>query len=120
MHVVDAERGERGEQVLDRLDRDRLAREARGELDAAEVRDGRGNLEAAEVRALEPDAVVGRRGLQRQRDLVAGMKSDSGAGDWTTEGSLRIHDLYWGWDSRSELSKRAATRKLVRVESINC
>ncbi len=51
--VVDAERGERGEQVLDGLDRDRFTREARGEPDAAEVRDGRGNLEPTQVGALE-------------------------------------------------------------------
>ena len=39
--VVDAEGRERSQQVLDGLDRDGLAGEAGGELDAAQVRDGR-------------------------------------------------------------------------------
>ena len=51
---------QRGEQVLDRLDRDRFARQAGLILDAAEMRDRGRNLEPAQVGALEPDAVVGR------------------------------------------------------------
>ena len=84
---------ERGEQVLDGLDRHRFARQAGLILDAAQMRDRRRNLEAAQVGALEADAVVGRRRLERQRDLVAGMKADSGAGDGSTKGALRVHDL---------------------------
>ena len=76
---------ERREQVLDRLDRDRLARQPGRILNSAEMRDRRRNLEAAEVGPLEADAVVGRRRLQRQRDLVAGMKTDSGAGNLIDE-----------------------------------
>ena len=58
-----------------------------------EMRHRRGNLETAEIRPLETDAVIGRSRLQRQRDLVAGMKSDSGAGHRSTKGSLSVHDL---------------------------
>ena len=60
-------------------------------LPAAEVRDVRGNLDAAEVRALEANAVVGRRRLQRQRHLLAGMEADSGAVDRSTKGALQRH-----------------------------
>ena len=71
-----------------------------------EVRHRGRNLETAEIGPLEADAVVGRRRLQRQRDLVAGMKSDSGAGDRSAKGSLSVHDLSdGGWESHSELSK---------------
>ena len=83
-------------------------------LDAAEVRDGRRNLEAAEIGPLETDAVVGRSRLQRQRDLVAGMKSDSGAGDGSAKGSLRVHDLSdGGWESHSELSKASCQLQTI-------
>ena len=98
--------------MLDGLDRHRLARQAGLILDAAEVRDRGRNLESAKVAALEPDAVVRRRRLERQRDFVAGMKADSGAGDGATEGALRVHDLFSGpGRAVSELSKQSATRR---------
>ena len=56
--VVDAEADERRQQVLDGLDRALLQRQARGVLNAAEMRDDRGNLEAAKVGAAEADAVI--------------------------------------------------------------
>jgi hypothetical protein len=97
-----------------------FTREPRGEPDAAEVRDGRRESRARRGPSAETDAVVGRRGLQRQRDLVAGMQADSGTGDGTAESALRIHDLYWGWVSHFELSKRAAMRQLPRFIAVNC
>ena len=57
------------------------------------MRHRRRNLEAAQVGTLETDAVVGRRRLERQRDLVAGMQTDSGAGDGSSKCSLSVHDL---------------------------
>ena len=48
--VVHAQADERGQQVLDGLDRAVLQRKAGGVLDAAQVRDRGGNLEAAQVR----------------------------------------------------------------------
>jgi hypothetical protein len=57
------------------------------------VRHGGRNLEPVEVRSLKTDAVIGWSGLQRQRDFVAGMKADSGAGNWSAKGALRGHDL---------------------------
>ena len=108
--VVDAEGGQGGEQVLDRLDRHGLARQAGLILNAAQVRDGGRNLEPAKIASLEPDAVVGRRRLQRQGDLVAGMKSDSGAGDRSAKGALSAHDLFTAaGKAASELSKGPAT-----------
>ena len=90
-------RGERREQMLDRLDRHRVAGQAGLVLDAAaKMRDGGRNLQAAKVAALEADPVVSRRRLERQGDLVAGMKADSGAGDGSTESSLRVHVLSGG------------------------
>ena len=41
----------------------------------------RRNLDAAEVGAAEANAVVGGSGLERERDLLAGMKTDPGAVD---------------------------------------
>ena len=51
------------------------------------------HFEAPEVGSLEPDAMVCRSRLERQGDLVTGMKTDSGAGDGSAEGALRVHDL---------------------------
>ena len=78
--VVDAQGGQGREQVLDGLDRHRFAGQPGLVLNAAEMRHGRRDLEPSEVGPLEADAVVGRGRLERQGDLVAGMKSDSGAG----------------------------------------
>ena len=91
--VVDTQGGERREQVLDCLNRDRLARQPGLILDPAEMSDRRGNFESAKIAALKPDAVVGRRGLQRQGDLVAGMKTNSGAGDGASQCALSVHSL---------------------------
>ena len=79
--VVDADADERGEQMFDGVDVDRVARETGGELDAADVFDCGRNLEAAEIGAPETNAGVSRCGLERQRDLVAGMETDACAGD---------------------------------------
>ena len=117
--VVDAEGGQGREQVLDGLDRHGFACEPGGVLDAAEVRDGRGDFEPPEVGALEPDPEIGRRWLERQRDLVAGMKTDSGAGHWTTKSALRVHDLTMGrWESRIWLSKRVASGSCHRPDRL--
>ena len=106
---------ERRQQVLDRLDRDRLARQPGLVLNAAKMRDRGRNLEAPKVGALKPDAVVGGRRLERQGDLVAGMKTDSGAGDGSAEGALRVHDLSdRTGESLSELSKRSASNSQIR------
>ena len=84
---------EGGEQVLDGLDRHGFAGQSGLVLDPAQMRNGCGNLQTAQVAALKADAVISRRRFQRQRDFVAGMKSDSGAGDVTTKGALSVHDL---------------------------
>jgi hypothetical protein len=99
--VVDAERRQRREQVLDGLDRHRFTGQAGRELDPPEMRDGRRNFQTAQIGTLEPDPVVDGRGLQREGDLVAGMKTDSGAGHGTTKSTLRLHGPhYWGLGSR--------------------
>ena len=67
--IVDAERGERRQQVFHRLDRDRLARQSSLILDAAQMGDGRTNLETPEIRALKTDAVVSRRWAELIADL---------------------------------------------------
>ena len=76
--VVDAGGHERGQQVLDRFNRGAVAAEHRGVLHGRHVFDGCRNLDA-QVGPAEPDAGIGRRGLERERHLLAGMKSDPGA-----------------------------------------
>src|SRR5262249_42353344 len=88
--VVDAERRESSQQVLHGLDRHGFTRQAGRELNAAQMRDGCGGFQAAQIGALKTNTVVSRRGLERERDLVAGMKTDAGTGHGTTEGSLRV------------------------------
>src|SRR4029079_8057390 len=91
--VVDAERRQGGEQVLDRLHRHRFTSQSCRELNASKMRDRCRHFQPAEVGALETDAEVGRRGLERKRDLVAGMKTYSGTGDGATKSALGDHDL---------------------------
>src|SRR5215211_960786 len=108
--IVDPERREGRQEVFDRLDRHRFTGQAGLVLDAAKVRDGRGDFKSAKVAALEPDAIVRRGRFEGQRDLVAGMKTDSGAGYGSTEGALRVHDLSDGKEeSFFHLSKASAT-----------
>ena len=70
-HVVDAQTHERRHEVLHRVDRCARARQARGVLDAGEVRHRGGNLEIAEVGAPETNAEIRRGGPQRQPNLVS-------------------------------------------------
>jgi hypothetical protein len=110
--VVDAESGQRGEQVLDGLDRNRFARQTGLILDSSQVGHHRGDFQTAEIGALKADAGISRRRLQRQGYFVAGMKTDSGAGDGSTKGTLGAHDLSVDrWEGRPDLSKPPATPK---------
>ena len=106
--VVDSERGEGAEQVLDRLDRHGLARQPGLILDAAQMRDRGGDFKPTEVRSLEADAVISGSRLQRQRHFVAGMKPDASARHGSAKGSLRAHDLS-SRGNRVLLSKGPAT-----------
>ena len=77
--------------MLDRLDRDFVARQARRELDAGQMVHRRRHLVVAQVGPAEPDAEVGRRRLQRKVDLVAGVKTDSDAGNLAAKRALCVH-----------------------------
>ena len=89
--VVDAEADERGQQVLDRVDADGVARQAGGVVDAADVADRGRHLEAAEVGAAEADAGIGGSRLEGERDLVARMEADSCAGNRSAKRPLCVH-----------------------------
>ena len=54
---------------------------ARGVMHPGEMFDGGWNLHATQIGPAEADAEVRRGGLQRQRDLIAGMQTNPGAGD---------------------------------------
>jgi hypothetical protein len=54
--------------------------------------DGSGNLDA-KVGTAEPDAGVGRGGLERQGHFLAGVQADSGTRNLTLEGLLKVHAL---------------------------
>jgi hypothetical protein len=82
--VVDADRGQRRQQMLDGLDRHFVARKARGQLDTRQIVHGGGHFVIAEVRTAEADAEIGRSRLEREIDFVAGMKADSHAGNLAT------------------------------------
>ena len=62
--VVDAERRERRQQMLDGLDGDCLARQARGVLNPPQMRDGGRDFEAPQIRTLKPDPVIRGGGLE--------------------------------------------------------
>ncbi len=83
--VVDAEADERGEQMLDRFDRHLVARETGRQLNAGKIVHGRRHLEIAEVGPAKTDAEVRRGGLERQIDLVTGVKPNSDAGNVATK-----------------------------------
>ena len=79
--VVDAEADERGHQVFDRVDAHRVARQPCCVVDPADVLRRRSDLETAEVRAPKSNAGVRRSWLEGKRDLVAGMETNSSAGN---------------------------------------
>ena len=77
--------------MLDRLDRHFVARQTRRQLNASQMMHRRRHFVVAEIGPAEPDAEIGRRRLQRKRDFVAGVKTDSDAGNLATKRSLCVH-----------------------------
>ena len=63
-HVVDIQAHERGQQMLDRFNRDVVTRQPRGQLDACQMLNRRRHVVPAKVGAPEANAKPGRRGLQ--------------------------------------------------------
>ena len=90
-----AQADERRQQVLDRVDAHRVAHQAGGVVDAADVLDGGRHLEATEVGAPETDAGVSGRRLERERDLVARMQTDPRAGGGSPQCPLCVHQALW-------------------------
>ena len=78
--VVDADADQRGEQMFDGFDGRAILPEHRRVVQARHVLHGGGNLDA-QVGPAETNTGVGRRRLERQRDLVAGMKTNPSAGN---------------------------------------
>ena len=68
-----------------------FARQPGRELDASQVVHGRRHLVVADIGAPEPDAEISRRRLQGERDLVAGVQTDSDARNLTAKCSLCVH-----------------------------
>ena len=66
--------------MLDGVDVDRVAGQARRVVDAADMLDRCRHLEAAEIGASETDTEVGWGRLERKRDLLAGMETNPRAG----------------------------------------
>ena len=75
--VVDPHADERREQMLDRLDRHFVARQAGRELNPRQVVHRRGHFVIAQIGATEPDAEISRCGFECEIDLDAGVKTDS-------------------------------------------
>ena len=77
--------------MLDRLDRDLVARQTGRELDARQVVHRRRHLVIAQIGPAETDAEIGGGRLEREIDLVAGVKTDSDAGNLATKCALCVH-----------------------------
>ena len=93
---------ERGQEVLDRADRDVVATDRRRVIE----RGGRGlqrrDAQAVEVRAHELDAVAGGRGDQLDARVDAGMHPDAGDADVCIDGFalyVHVHGRSWSRDS---------------------
>jgi hypothetical protein len=80
--VVDPQAVQRGEQVLDRLDRDPFGAERRGVIQSREVCEP-GRDRHPHVAPEELEAVPRRRGLQAKTNRLPRVKSDTGASDFT-------------------------------------
>ncbi len=78
IEVVNAHAHERSQQVLDGFDRRAIAAQHRGVVHGRNVLHGGGNLDA-QVGSSKNNPGISRGWLERQRDLIAGMKADSGA-----------------------------------------
>ncbi len=80
--VVHAEAAQRGHQVLDGVDLDSFAHQARGGLGFADQVCSRRNVDRrCQVHAPENDAAVGRRLSQRHAHFLAGVQPDAGSAD---------------------------------------
>ena len=89
--VVDPHADERGKEMLDRLDRDFVARQAGRKLNPRQIVHGRGHFVIAQIDATEPDAEISRCRLEGEIDLVAGVKTDSVTRNLTTKRTLCVH-----------------------------
>ena len=89
--VVDAEADQRAHEMFDRVDPDRVLRQAGSQPDAIDMLDRGRHLESTQVGSPEPDTEVSRRRLQREADFVAGMQTNPSAGDGSTKGPLCAH-----------------------------
>src|SRR5260370_22556182 len=107
--VVDAHADERRQKMLDRLDRDLIAGQAGGELNPGEIVDRRRHLVIAQIRAAKTDAEISRGGSQRKTDSIAGVETNSIAGDRATKCALYVHQPLNAYRaSAGELSKESA------------
>ena len=92
--VVDAEAGERRQQVLDRGDARVAIEESGAELGVADVVRGGADVHGRiEIGTPENDARVGRRGPQRHQHLLTGVQTDALGADGIFESALSEHLL---------------------------
>ena len=89
--VVDPGAHERGEQMLDRLDRHLVARQPGRQLDPGQVLHSGRYFVIAQIGAAKTNTEIRWRGLEREVDLVAGVKTDSDAGNLPTYCALCVH-----------------------------
>src|SRR5262249_45064953 len=82
-------------QVLDRVDRARVARQPCCVVDAGQVLDSGRDLDAAEVGATEADAEIAGGRFEGEGDLVARVKADSRAGNRPSKRPLYVHQALW-------------------------
>ena len=80
--VVDADADQGRQQVFDSLDGRAVPSQDRGVVKRGNLRDCGRNLDS-QIRAPEDNSGISERRFQGQRHLVAGVKSDSSAGDLT-------------------------------------
>ena len=78
--------------MLDGLHGDIVPRQTRGQLNAGQMLNGGRYLVVAEIGPAEADPEIGRGRLQREMNLVAGVKADPHTGDWASKCTLCVHE----------------------------
>jgi hypothetical protein len=81
--------------------------------------DRRGNLDPAQIGAAEPDAEVGRGRLERELDLLTGVKTDAGTGNRSAKCPLCFHSASARIWSHSAASKEDTATNQDGIDSVN-
>jgi hypothetical protein len=91
-NVVDADTDERSQQMFNGFDGRTVPAEDGRVMKRCHVLHGRRNLDP-QICTTKYNTGIGGRRLERQRNFIAGVEADSGAGNLAANSALRVHSV---------------------------